>query len=64
MAEAVGLNVVRLHRTMFSGITLKGLALGNWVELEGRDMEIVSEAIANTGVGGGNDKNIYDDDIE
>ena len=75
MAEAVGLNVVKLHRTMFSGITLKGISLGNWIEMEGRDMEIVIDAIAkskssevsnsNSNSGGGSSSGFtYDDDIE
>ena len=45
MAEAVGLQVVKLHRTSFAGIRLKGLAAGNWQELSGDEMKIIQEAL-------------------
>ena len=45
MAEALGLHVVTLHRTSFSGITLKGLSVGNWMELTPQEMTIVQTAV-------------------
>ena len=47
MVEAVGLNVVALHRVSFGGIKLKGagLAEGDWVELDENEMEVVQRAI-------------------
>jgi len=45
MAEAVGLEVVALHRISFAGIRLKGLSEGNWCELTGSEMKIVQEAL-------------------
>lgn len=45
MAEAVGLEVVALHRISFAGIRLKGLSQGNWCELTGSEMKIVQEAL-------------------
>ena len=45
MAEAVGLEVVALHRISFAGIRLKGLSQGNWCELSGSEMKIVQEAL-------------------
>lgn len=46
MAEAVGLEVVRLHRTSFAGITLKGLTQGDWLELTPGEMVVVQRALA------------------
>ena len=34
MLEAVGLPVRRLHRSGYAGLTLEGLAPGQWRELE------------------------------
>ena len=45
MAEAVGLLVIRLHRTSFAGITLKGLKEGDWLELSPQEMMIVQKAM-------------------
>lgn len=45
MVEAIGLQVVSLHRVGFCGIGLKGLAEGNWVELGESDMAVVQKAI-------------------
>lgn len=45
MAEAVGLRVVSLHRISFAGIRLKGLAVGEWLELNSAEMTIIQEAI-------------------
>jgi len=55
MAEAVGLTVVRLHRTSFAGIGLKGLTEGNWCELSEKEMEVIQLAVQATsgGAGGG-----------
>lgn len=46
MAEAIGLSVVKLHRTSFAGISLKGLSEGNWAEFSEREMEIVQVALS------------------
>lgn len=46
MAEAVGLAVVRLHRTAFAGITLKGLGCGDWLDLTAAEMAVVRRALA------------------
>lgn len=48
MAEAVGLEVVALHRISFAGIRLKGLSEGNWCELTGAEMKIIQEALLQT----------------
>eukprot|EP01041_Mallomonas_annulata_P007891 gene7891-16154_t len=45
MAEAVELNVMNLHRTSFSGITLKGLSEGNWMELNEKEIGIIQTAV-------------------
>lgn len=45
MAEAVGLEVVALHRTSFAGIGLKGLSSNNWAELTEKEMEVIQSAI-------------------
>lgn len=47
MVEAIGLNVVNLHRVSFGGIKLRGSGLseGDWLELEGREMEVIQLAI-------------------
>eukprot|EP01040_Poterioochromonas_malhamensis_P000907 gene907-962_t len=46
MAEAVGLNVVALHRVTFAGITLKGLSEGNSLELSEKEMKIIQSALS------------------
>ena len=48
MAEAVGLEVIKLHRISFAGITLKGLTVGKWNELNSKEMTIVSDAITSS----------------
>lgn len=45
MCEAVGLRVVSLHRTGFAGISLRGLAEGNWAELTPSEMKVIQQAI-------------------
>ena len=45
MCSAIGYNVVELHRTMFSGIGLKGVSEGNWKELTENEMSIIQKAI-------------------
>jgi len=45
MVEAIGCNVVTLHRTSFAGITLKGLSQGNWMELDEREITIIQKAL-------------------
>ena len=45
MCEALGLQVVSLHRTTFAGIGLKGLARGNWAELDEAEMGLVQRAL-------------------
>ena len=47
MVEAIGCNVMTLHRTSFAGITLKGLSQGNWMELNEKEMEILQKALKN-----------------
>eukprot|EP01038_Epipyxis_sp_PR26KG_P007793 gene7793-10587_t len=49
MMEALGLQVINLHRVSFAGIKLKGLAEGNWLELDDKEMEIIQKALVNTG---------------
>ena len=67
MAEALGLLVVKLHRTSFAGISLKGISEGNWAEFSEREMEVVQTALAahgtapTSGAGGGDSG---DDDYE
>lgn len=46
MAEAVGLSVIDLHRTSFAGVSLKGLSIGQWEELDESEMKIIQRAIA------------------
>lgn len=46
MVDVIGFKVISLHRTAFAGITLKGLAEGNWAELTEREMGIIQNAIA------------------
>ena len=43
MAEAVGLQVVSLHRISFAGITLQGLHEGDWLELDNKEMDLISQ---------------------
>lgn len=57
MVEAIGCNVVTLHRTSFAGITLKGLSQGNWMELNEKEMEVIQNALKNQ-------KNEMDEDID
>lgn len=42
---AIGYEVVSLHRTSFCGITLSGLSSGNWKELSGKEIKIISNAL-------------------
>lgn len=44
MAEAVGLEVIDLHRISFCGISLKGLSEGNWIELDEKEMDMILKA--------------------
>ena len=66
MAEVVGLAVVRLHRTSFAGIGLKGLTEGNWCELSEKEMEVIQQAVQTSlgggGVGGGGQSGGEDDE--
>lgn len=48
MIEAIGMNVVNLHRTSFAGIRLKGLSDGNWAELTEKEMEVITRALGST----------------
>ncbi len=41
MMEAVGQNVISLHRTEFAGITLKGLLPGSWAFLSPEEEEVL-----------------------
>ena len=45
MCSVLGYTVVDLHRTMFCGISLKGISEGNWKELTANEMIIVQKAI-------------------
>ncbi len=45
--EAVGLKVVNLHRTIFAGIGLRGLAANNWQELDEREMQVITNSLKN-----------------
>ena len=64
MCSSLGYTVVDLHRTMFSGISLKGLSAGNWKELTENEMVIIQKAIkANTWAPGSSNK-LFSDDIE
>lgn len=48
MAEAVGLEVIKLHRTQFCGMSLKGLSEGNWKELDEKEMGIILKSLEET----------------
>ena len=48
MAEAVGLQVLSLHRTSFAGIGLKGVSEGNWAELTASEMGIIRKSLLQT----------------
>jgi pseudouridine synthase len=45
MVEAIGCNVITLHRTSFAGIGLKGLSSGNWLELNEKEMEYILKSL-------------------
>ena len=45
--EVVGLKVINLHRTMFAGIGLRGLASNNWQELDEREMQVITNSLQN-----------------
>jgi 23S rRNA pseudouridine2605 synthase len=44
MCEAVGLPVVRLHRSVYAGLTLEGLEPGAWRRLEPSEVEALRAA--------------------
>jgi pseudouridine synthase len=46
MVEAIGYQVMSLHRTSFSGITLSGLSEDNWAELNEKEMSIILKSIS------------------
>lgn len=45
MCESLGLQVMGLHRVNFAGIGLKGLARGNWCELDEAEMGVIQKAL-------------------
>lgn len=45
MAQAVGLEVLNLHRTSFGDITLAGLKEGEWAELTAQEMQLIQVAL-------------------
>ena len=53
MVDTLGLRVVSLHRVSFCGVTLKGLAEGNWAELSESEMAVVNRALDKAGGGTG-----------
>lgn len=61
MAEAVGLEVVSLHRTVFAGIRMKGVTEGEWAELSAKEMEYILKAIVACQV---KDESVLLDNIE
>lgn len=64
MCSALGYTVVDLHRTMFGGISLKGVSKGNWKELTENEMFIIQKAIKANTVAPVSSKNSIDDDFE
>ena len=46
MVSAIGFEVERLHRISFSGITLKGLSEGNWLELSEVEMKVIQDSVS------------------
>lgn len=52
MVEAIGMQVVTLHRVGFCGLTLKGLAKNNWLELSEGEMKVVASALVRAGGAG------------
>ena len=64
MAEAVGLNVIALHRTSFAGIRIKGVSEGGWAELSGKEMDLILKAISNFKSESVRYNNDNDDDID
>ena len=52
MCESQGLRVTALHRIHFAGIGLRGLARGNWCELDEGEMRIIQQALRSGGGGG------------
>ena len=63
--QTLGLRVVSLHRVSFCGVTIKGLAEGNWAELSESEMAVVNRALDKAG-GGTGDKpmKVFDDPEE
>ena len=39
--------MVYLHRTLFAGIGLRGLAANNWQELDEREMQVITNSLKN-----------------
>lgn len=46
MCEALGYNVVKLHRTVVADMTLEGLQPGHWRNLNKREMSSVRRVLA------------------
>ena len=45
MANAIGCEVISLHRISFSGITLSGLSEGQWAELTAKERALIAATI-------------------
>ncbi len=51
MCAAIGHPVRRLHRSAYAGLTLEGLAPGEWRELTGTEVELLRAAVSRRGRG-------------
>jgi hypothetical protein len=49
MVEALGMQVVGLHRASFAGIGLRGLQEGTWLQLDEKEMTIIRDALKKSG---------------
>jgi len=63
MCAALGYEVVNLHRTSFSGISLKGLSEGNWKELTEKEMKVIQDAVAATEITSARHSKADNDDL-
>ena len=64
MVEAIGLTVVKLHRTSFGGISLKGVKEGDWAELTAKEMTNILKAIEQSEQNSGTAKSKVFDNME
>jgi pseudouridine synthase len=53
MCEALGYNVVKLHRDSVSGITLSNLQEGKWLPLTRAEMIVINSVLADAGCAAG-----------